>query len=105
MIKAPKEYLDFIEKYGIYSKDGIEIFGLKDGIDNSKIPSVIGATEIYKKHYKIDDNEFVIFFDDIENTPIVLTPNNEIYRVYFDKREKIANSFNEWFEEIKDLYE
>ena len=76
-LEVPKEYMDFIDKHGIISKNGIEIYGLIDNIDNNLLPSVIAATKLYK----------------------------EDYNVYLDKREKIANSFNEWFLKIINEYE
>ncbi len=104
-LEVPKEYMDFIDKHGIISKNGIEIYGLIDNIDNNLLPSVIAATKLYKEDYKLKDDEIVITFDDFLNCPVVLDNDNVVYNVYLDKREKIANSFNEWFLKIINEYE
>ena len=104
-LSMPKEYKDFIEKYGIISKNGIEIYGLIENIDNNLLPSVIAATNLYKKEYKLKNDEIVISFDDFLNCPIVLDNDNIVYNVHLDKREKIATSFNEWFLKILNEYE
>ena len=104
-LSMPKEYKDFIEKYGFISKNGIEIYGLIENIDNNLLPSVIAATKLYKKDYKLKDDEIVISFDDFLNCPVVLDNDNFVYNVHLDKKEKIANSFNEWFLKIIDEYE
>jgi len=98
MLNFPTEYQEFIEKYGVFSKNGVEIYGLKDGMSDDAIPSVIAATKLYSKNYDIKENEFVIAFDDYENCPIILTADNKIYKITDNnQREKIADSFNEWF--------
>ena len=104
-LNVPKEYKDFIEKYGIISQDGIEIYGILEHIDNELIPSVIAATKLYKDNYHLKDSEIVISFDDFLNCPVVLDNDNFVYNVHLDKKEKIANSFNEWFLKIIDEYE
>ena len=87
-LEVPKEYMDFIDKHGIISKNGIEIYGLIDNIDNNLLPSVIAATKLYKEDYKLKDDEIVITFDDFLNCPVVLDNDNVVYNVYLDKREK-----------------
>lgn len=104
-LNIPKEYKDFIEKYGIISQDGIEIYGILEHIDNELIPSVIAATKLYKDNYHLKDSEIVISFDDFLNCPVVLDENNVVYNVFLNKKEKIADSFNEWFLNIKEEYE
>ena len=104
-LNVPKEYKDFIEKYGIISQDGIEIYGILEHIDNELIPSVIAATKLYKDNYHLKDSEIVISFDDFLNCPVVLDENTVVYNVFLNKKEKIADSFNEWFLNIKEEYE
>ena len=104
-LNIPKEYKDFIGKYGIISQDVIEIYGILEHIDNELIPSVIAATKLYKDNYHLKDSEIVISFDDFLNCPVVLDENNVVYNVFLNKKEKIADSFNEWFLNIKEEYE
>jgi hypothetical protein len=104
-LNAPKEYNDFIEKYGIISQSGIEVYGILEHINNELLPSVIAATKLYKDNYHLKDSELVISFDDFLNCPVVLDENNVVYNVFLNKKEKIANSFNEWFLNIKEEYE
>jgi len=100
VLNFPKEYQEFIEKYGIFSKSGVEVYGLKEGMDNETIPSVIAATKLYAKNYDIKDNEWVIAFDDFENMPIILTSDNKIYKITDEnERIQIADSFSKWFRE------
>jgi hypothetical protein len=104
-LNALKEYNDFIEKHGIVSQNGIEIYGVLEHIDNELLPSVVAATKLYKDNYHLKDKEIVISFDDFLNCPVVLDENNVVYNVFLDKKEKIADSFNEWFLKIKEEYE
>jgi len=98
------EYEDFIDKYGIISQDGIEIYGYKENIDENILPSVTAATKLYKKDYNLNEDELVICFDEFLNCPIVLDNKNNIYNVFLDRREQIFNSFDEWFENIQAVY-
>lgn len=100
-----EEYKSFIDKYGVISQDGIEIYGLIENMDENILPSVVAATKLYKNDYNLNDDELVICFDDYLNCPIIINKKNQIYNVFFDKREKIADSFNKWFEDIKKEYE
>jgi len=102
--KEYNEYFDFLKKYGIVSQNGVEIYGIKENLDNKKIPSVIAATKLYGD-YDLEDDEIVISFDDFYNCPIVLNKNNEVFLVCLDSRKKIFDSFNEWFKYIKTNYE
>lgn len=104
-LNVPKEYKDFINKYGLISKNGVEIYGFMDSINNDSLPSVIAATNLYKKDYKLKEDEIVISFDDFLNCPVVLDRDNIVYNIYLDKKEKIASSFNEWFIQIINEYE
>ena len=100
-----EEYKRFIDKYGVISQDGVEIYGYKENIDENLLPSAVAATKLYKKDYHLNDDEIVISFDDFLNCPVVLDNKNSIYNVFLDKREKKFDSFNEWFENIKIEYE
>lgn len=49
-------------KYGIYTNDNIEIYGYSEKIiDEYKIPSVIGATLIYRNDINIKHDDIVIY--------------------------------------------
>jgi hypothetical protein len=100
--KLPKEYKDFIDNYGFYRKDGIEIYGFDDSLDLENIPSVIGATKLYSKDYDIKDNELVIYFDDYINHPLLLNlDNGKIYSIDFEgNRKTLFDSFKEFKEQI-----
>lgn len=100
--QLPDEYKNFIDSKGFISKNGIEIYGYSFGLDISKIPSVIGATNLYKKIYPIDENELVITFDEIENSPILLnTKNGYIYKINSDNNKKIIyRNFNEFYDDV-----
>ncbi len=100
--ELPKEYKTFINNKGVISDSRGEVFGYSDGININKIPCVVGATSLYKNEYKnILNNELVISFDQLENTPIVLDINDgSIYSVDFNKKTKINSSFNNWLTKI-----
>ena len=67
-----EEYKSFIDKYGVISQDGIEIYGLIENMDESILPSVVAATKLYKNDYHLNDDELVICFDDYLNCPIFI---------------------------------
>jgi diphthamide synthase subunit DPH2 len=107
MYNFPEEYKEFLKKHGIISKNGVEIYGLKEGMENDGIPSVIGATKLYSKDYDIKENEWVIAFDDFYNMPIIFTSDNKVYRINDNnERIKIADSFNQFLKEkLKEIEE
>jgi len=100
--ELPNEYKNFIDKYGFYRKDGIEIYGFNESLDLDNIPSVIGATKLYREDYNIKNNELVIYFDDYLNHPLLLNlDNGKIYSIDFKgNRNILFNSFNEFIENI-----
>jgi len=97
-VKLPLEYQIFINDLGLISDGSCEIFGYIEDIDIEKIPCVIGATKLYKKDYKnIFDQDIVISFDDLKNSPIILnTENGCVYLVSFDEKSQINLSFENW---------
>lgn len=103
-INLPHEYKDFINKIGVISDGGLEIFGYINGIDESSIPCVIAATKLYKNDYPlITEDELVIQFDDYLNKPVLLNINDgSIYSVDEKEKNKINSSFNVWLSNIRD---
>jgi len=97
-VVLPQDYKNFIDDIGIISDENGEVFGYIEGMDIDKIPSVIGATKLYKEDYKtISDKEIVIGFDDFINSPIILnTEDGSIYNFNYDKKTLINSNFTEW---------
>lgn len=100
--KLPDEYRKFIDLKGLISKNGIEIYGYIPGLNISKIPCVIGATNLYKKKYPINENELVVAFDEMKNMPILLNiEDGHIYGISVDNHKRlIYKSFKEFYDEF-----
>ena len=100
--KIPDDYKEFIDKEGFISKNGVEIYGYSPNIDIDKIPCVIGATNLYKKLFPLNDDELVIAFDYLYNTPILLNiSNGNIYKINNNnKRNLLFNNFKEFYNEF-----
>ena len=103
-ITLDNEYANFLDNYGDYQKDGVEIYGYSSEYEViDKIPCVIGATNLYKNDYKLSSNEIVIAHTNYEDRLIVLdNKSGKLFEVSFDKKDviKIADSFNDWFSRI-----
>jgi len=100
--KLPNGYKKFIDSKGVLSKNGIEIYGYSPELDISKIPCVIGATTLYKKLYPLKEDELVIAFDSLNNSPILLNiDNGHIYEIKeYSLRKLINKDFKEFYNEI-----
>lgn len=101
-VKLPLEYKTFLLDRGIISDKRGEVFGHVEGIETDKIPSVIGATKLYKQNYNnITDSEIIISFDDFKARPIILnTENANIYSIDYNEKIKIDESFNHWLDNL-----
>ncbi|WP_163531994.1 SMI1/KNR4 family protein [Helicobacter suis] len=98
-MKLPKEFEEYLEKYGHFDLEGLEIFGKLENGDIENLPSYEAATKLYKQDYPLLDDEIVIYFDDYLNCIVTLNEKNEVFRVEFEDRVKIADSFQEWFKQ------
>ncbi len=98
-VSIHSDYANFLQKYGIYERDGLEIYGINDEIvDINKIPCVIGATKILRKAINLPKAFLVIQHTGYEDEIICLdAESGAIYRVSDQKKQKIADSFSEWF--------
>jgi len=100
-VKIPPDYAAFLEKYGIYSAHGEEVYGINESLlryDGS--PCVIGATNIHRRNEGLPHHFLVIQHTGIEDETICLnTKNGKVYALswVFGNR-KIADSFDEWFQ-------
>jgi len=100
-VNIPADYAKFLDEYGTYEEDDIEIYGLDDEVvDINKIPCVIGATKILRKAIGLPKRFLVIQHTGHEGEIICLdTRSGAIYRISSDgmTQDKIAESFGEWF--------
>jgi len=82
-VSLPNDYKEFIEQYGCMNKSRFEIYGLANNfVDIHKIPSVIGATILYKKDYPLPNNHIVISHTGYKNFIVVLnTLTGHIYKM------------------------
>jgi hypothetical protein len=94
-ITLPPDYVDFLEEYGTYEADGLEIYGIDDEIvDINKIPCVIGATKILRKGTDLAKHFLVVQHTGYEDEIICLdTEAGGIYRISGQEQERIADSF------------
>jgi hypothetical protein len=100
----PIEYSEFLDNFGDYEVDGMEIYGYtEDYIDITQVPCVIGATRIYRDGYSLKSYEIVISYTGYEENIIILnTKTGEIFEVDLNgAKNKLSNSFHEWFQTIK----
>jgi hypothetical protein len=98
----PADYADFLNRYGIYEVDGVEVYGLDDEvIDTEKIPCVIGATKIMRGHVRIPHSFLAIRHTGYEDEVIFLdAESGAVYSILFGELKRISDSFGEWFAEI-----
>jgi hypothetical protein len=99
-VVLPEQYVDFLNKYGIYDDSSLEVYGVTENmLSHDGIPSVIGATRIYRKHEALPKRFLVIHHTGIEDEIVCLDTRDG--KIYSFSRElgnrKLANSFNEWF--------
>ncbi len=101
-VNIPSDYAKFLDEYGTYEENGVEVYGLDDEIvDINKIPCVIGATKILRKSINLPRSFLVIHHTGYEDEIVCLdTESGAIYRISQGQRKKIANSFNDWFSKI-----
>lgn len=87
-VKLPNDYAQWLESFE----------------DIGDYPCVIGATERYRDHPLLNNDDLMIHFDEYLNTLVVLScRDGGVYNVDFSYRHKIAESFAEWFEKFKDF--
>jgi len=99
-VSLPEDYARFLEEYGDFEKDGIEIYGYtEEYIDINKIPCVIGATNLYRELLNLSKNEIVLSYTGFEDYIIILdTKSGKIIETDSNRDDRvIANSFEEWF--------
>jgi hypothetical protein len=98
-VGLPTDYIEFLNKYGIYEDDGIEIYGIDDEVkDINKIPCVIGATKTFRTESNLPHHYIAIQHTGYEDELICLdTKSGTIHSLSFEGEKKIADSFREWF--------
>jgi hypothetical protein len=100
-VRIPEDYAAFLEKYGIYSAHGAEVYGSSESLLRyDGIPCVIGATNMHRRDEGLPHDFLVIHHSGIEDETICLnTKNGKVYALswVFGNR-KIADSFDEWFQ-------
>ncbi len=98
-VNIPSDYANFLDEYGTYEEDDVEIYGLDDEvIDINKIPCVIGATKILREAIDLPERFLVIQHTGYEGEIICLdTKSGAIYLISDHKQDRIADSFSEWF--------
>lgn len=99
-VRITPQYEAFLEKYGIYTPPGIEVYGVtEDLLHYDGIPCVIGATKISRRKDEIPHRFLVIHHTGVEDELVCLDTENE--KIYSISRSlgnrKIADSFDEWF--------
>jgi len=100
-VKVPAEYAAFLDRYGIYSAPGVEVYGIDDKLLHyDGIPCVIGATRLFRRGDDLPHRFLVIHHTGVEDEIICLdTENGKIYSFSIDfGNHKIADSFDEWFQ-------
>jgi len=102
--KLPMEYKKFLDSQGLISENGKEVYGFSPNLDINKIPCVIGATNLYKKIYNLKDNELVVSFDELENSPILLNiEDGKIYSIDIQNNRKLLyGNFLEFLKMLKE---
>jgi hypothetical protein len=99
-VTLPSGYVGFLEEYGGYEGDGVEVYGYDEEIlDVDKIPCVIGATKILRQDYPDLPKSFIsLHFTGAENEQVVLdTSTGAVFMIDDTNNERIADSFEEWF--------
>lgn len=102
-VKLPQDYAAFIERHGIHSVNGVEVYGYDERVvDPEKIPCVIGATHLYGRDYRLEEGILVISHTGVEDIIVLLdTSTGSIFEAGADTRTKVASSFNEWIAELE----
>jgi hypothetical protein len=98
-IPVPKHYADFLDTRGTYEADGVEVYGLDDGIvDQNKIPCVIGATRMLRKNANLPKQFLAIHHTGYEDEVVCLdSKTGAVFLFTQGDMSKIADSFNTWF--------
>lgn len=103
-IKLPSDYKRFLDEQGYLTVNGYEIFGITEEMKNvMAIPSVIGATNLYREDYElITEDEIVISYDPINNNPITLNcKDGKVYLVNFTSKKLLAQNFEEFLKKLE----
>lgn len=105
-LRLPEDYRNFIDESGYICFDnlGIEIYGHRDGFSMTKIPSVVAATRLYRDDYGLEKDHIVISHTGFEDYIVVLDiSSGQVIEVSaFGNKEVVADSFREWFSNIKE---
>ena len=103
-VKLPPDYRRFLDEQGYLTINGYEIFGITEEMqDITAIPSVIGATELYREDYElITEDEIVISYDPVNNNPITLNcKDGKVYLVNFANKKLVAQNFEEFLRKLE----
>jgi hypothetical protein len=102
-VSLPRDYAEFLDTYGIYQDDGLEVYGLNDEMaDTDGIPSVIGATKIVRKRLDLPPEWIVIHHTGYEGEVVCLdTSSGKVWLVWDGGKEEIDPSFAQWFAKMQ----
>mgnify|MGYP001341997301 CR=1 FL=1 len=98
-IPVPKPYAAFLDTHGTYEADGVEVYGLDEGIvDQDKIPCVIGATRVLRKNANLPTQFLVIHHTGYEDEVVCLdSQTGAVFLFTQGEMSPIAKSFTVWF--------
>lgn len=104
-VKLPSDYAQWLESEGYYNGEYYDVFGYLESFEDiGDYPCVIGATERYRDHPLLNNDDLMIHFDEYLNTLVVLScRDGGVYNVDFSYRHKIAESFADWFKKFKEF--
>jgi|WetSurMetagenome_2_1015567.scaffolds.fasta_scaffold124004_2 hypothetical protein len=98
-VSIPTDYVKFLDTYGMYEDEGVEVYGLDDAIiDPDKIPCVIGATRILRKTANLPKQFLAVHHTGYEDEVVCLdSTTGEVVLLTHGTMSKIAETFSAWF--------
>ncbi|MEI8188908.1 MAG: SMI1/KNR4 family protein [candidate division NC10 bacterium] len=98
-VSTPADYAKFLDTYGTYEADGVEVYGFDEGIvDQDQIPCVIGATRILRENAGLPARFLVIHHTGTEGEVVCLdTKAGEVVLFAGGAISPLVNSFSRWF--------
>jgi hypothetical protein len=100
-VKIPEDYAVFLEKYGIYRAEGVEVYGMSDDLEHfGGPPCVIGATQTYRRQDGLPHRFLMLHSTGFDGEIMCLdTENGKVYSAKPGHPiHPTADSFDEWFD-------
>ena len=100
-VKLPKDYANFLNKFGSFEGDGIELLGTWKGDKYRSHPSVVFGT-ISERKYDLNDEYVVIHVSD-EFNDVINTIDGKVYQIPTGsnvKPKQLAKSFKDYLIKI-----